>query len=192
VGKSTILKKIGELYDVTIINTGNFFSAQKSSDESKSELIDHIIRNQPAIIDTHYAGHCDNIYSGKFERGLYNAELERLNKNVDLEMILIDLDEKTHLNRILTDKQNLRDSNGEHTYQELLQNRKYFQEYCLQLGKVGTIIFNYDADKTMDILKQIIDLNNNLYNDSYKKLDIRSPLFNKNKSNKSLSSLSDN
>jgi len=111
--------------------------------------------NSPLIADTHYAGFIDGIYSGEFERGLYEKELDFLASKTNLELILIDMEPDLLLERRLSDKFNNRDYDFENLKKELDANRTYFQEYCEQLKKEGVLIKESDFNKKFAKLYQI-------------------------------------
>jgi len=165
VGKSSVLRTLGEYVNLEIVNTGDFFNrANKMYERSvakklaKQELINYIINKSPLIADTHYAGFLNGIYSGMFERGLYPDELEQLANSVNLELILVEADPQLVYERRLKDKTKGvdRDLVLENIKKEIDANRKYFEEYCQQLNKEGYVVKNVDFDDTVDKLYKII------------------------------------
>ncbi len=119
-------------------------------------MFNYFLENSPLIADTHYAGFLEGIYSGKFERGLSEGELVYLSSNFDLELILITLDPKIVLDRRKNDSKNKRDFNFENIKKEIEANTLYFEEYCSQLGKIGTIIENLDYNLAIKALCKLI------------------------------------
>jgi len=157
VGKSTLLKKISLENRLCLINTGDFFNDKQSKESSKLSIINFLTNIQsPVIVDTHYAGCVDNIFSGKFERGLYKPELEKLSQKIDIQLFLIEVDQITLYNRRINDPKNSRDIILENIRLDIVSNRKYFQEYCSQLNQNGHLILNYDLSKTKIELELII------------------------------------
>ena len=166
VGKSSVLSHVKESIDASIVNTGDFFKREKlinasaSSREvirvAKQKLLDHIIRENTLIIDTHYAGFKDNIYTPRFERGLNYYELKYLEKNRNLEFILITIDPHTLYERRIMDDNNKRDYNFSNIQKELKANEKFFDKYCRELNKKEYRITNNDVKQSAkDIIKII-------------------------------------
>jgi len=160
VGKSSLLNsKTIKNKGLQIVNTGDFFNRANKiytynvKEKAKQDMLNYLISNTPLIADTHYAGFLNGIFSGRFERGLYLEELAFLDNNSDLELILITLDPKVALERRKKDLINQRDLNFDRIKKEIEANQSYFEEYCSQLQKQGTIIenMNYDvAVKSLD------------------------------------------
>lgn len=161
VGKTSLLEEVHRKKNLELINTGDFFNKanklneNNSKDIAKKNMINFLSNGTPMIVDTHYAGFLEGIYSGKFERGLYWNELELINSHNDLELVLIDLDISILKQRRINDNLNERDYSIENIKKELEFNRLYFYEYCAQLSKKGTVIQNIDYNES---LKQLSDL----------------------------------
>ena len=136
VGKSSVLNYINRSIDTDIINTGDFFRKEKEVNSSlqpqeiirsaKQKLINYILEENTLIIDTHYAGFVNNIYTPRFERGLYKDELNYLEKNRNLEFILITLDPHTLFNRRIKDNNRNRDFKFSNIQRELEANEFFF------------------------------------------------------------------
>ncbi|MFH0936053.1 MAG: hypothetical protein V1815_00040 [Candidatus Woesearchaeota archaeon] len=163
VGKSSLLNSETIMnYGLEIVNTGEFFNKANKiytsniKKNAKKNMLGYFIRKVPLIADTHYAGFLNGIYGGKFERGLYQEELELLDSNCDLELVLITLDPKVALERRKNDSKNQRDFNYDNLKREIEANYLYFNEYCAQLQKKGTIIENIDYAVSVKTLDKII------------------------------------
>lgn len=152
-GKSTIIKAFSEKTQLKILNTGSYFKKNLGSPkETKYKIIDDLIRNSPIIADTHYSV---GIRRGKIQRGLNKSELEKLSKNSNLKLILIDINLETLIQRIERDKRKIRNQDIDKIYLDLEYNRKYFEEYSKQLGIAGHLIRNYDFYHTFNSLMKI-------------------------------------
>lgn len=99
----------------------------------------------------------NGIGSGQFERALYREELDSLARNSELELILITLDPALALERRIYDLRNERDLNYLNIKEEIEANKLYFEEYCNQLNKKGTIIENINFDESVKKLSEIIN-----------------------------------
>jgi adenylate kinase len=152
-GKTTLCRALSICFNLPILNTGDFFSVQTPIEESKRRIINFIIKKSPLIVDTHYAGFIGGIYSGKFERGLYNQELKRLLGDIDLELVLIDLDGNTLTDRRKRDNLNTRDLDPKNASNELYHNRIFFYQYCAEIKKPGKVILNYNLQSSLGELK---------------------------------------
>jgi adenylate kinase len=151
-GKSIIIEKFSNLTRLKVINTGNYFQGCRDLFLIKQRIIGDLIKNSPVIADTHYAGFLDGMYSGKFERGLYPKELETLSKGVNLELILVNLDVNLLIKRRKKDPKNTRDLDFQRALGELEYNKRYFEEYCNQLGVDGHIITNNNLNNSLNKL----------------------------------------
>jgi|TARA_Y100000310_G_C20487926_1_gene717739 adenylate kinase len=163
VGKSSLLNSKHIMNKgLEIVNTGDFFNRANKiynnnvKENAKEDMLDYLINNSPLIADTHYAGFLNGIYSGKFERGLYEEELNFLDHNSELELILITLDPQIALERRKQDIRNQRDLNYDNLKKEIEANQLYFAEYCSQLQKKRTVIENIDYDISVKNLNKII------------------------------------
>jgi broad-specificity NMP kinase len=93
VGKTSLLNSAEiKSKGLKIVNTGDFFHRAKKiynyniKENAKKDLLNYLINNSPLITDTHYAGFSKEIYTGEFERALFEDELDILASNCELEL----------------------------------------------------------------------------------------------------------
>lgn len=155
-GKSSLLREVSKLTGIDIINTGDFFSNRCPKEIAINQIINSLNSNYPIIADTHYAAHTNGIYSGGFERALSHNKLAQLDRKVNLTLCLLDLDSTTLYKRRKNDEKNGRDMDISNIVEELDKNRIFFNDYCKQLKKKGTIILNQNFEDSMQRIFSII------------------------------------
>jgi adenylate kinase len=142
VGKSSLIQKVSEQTGKPSINTGEIFlRARREGLNFETELQKAFV-NHYGLVDTHYVG-----YSGcGFIRGMSEELLLGLKGLKSIDLVLVDLDLDTLMQRRSTDLRETRIFNPEHAGKELEMNRYYFNEYCKEITIKGLIVKNYNLD----------------------------------------------
>lgn len=149
-GKSTISKKVSETIGTGYLHTGTLFSEAGKDKEIYERILLEKISGFSGIIDTHYAGY----HADGFCKGISSGSLRNFQKT-NIGIILIDLDAETlYDRRAHDDKKRVLDK--KHISEELYWNRKYFNEYCDELGIEGKILVNDGLERTIsEVIKYI-------------------------------------
>lgn len=149
VGKTKIIDALQQSCSLKVINTGHFFlEALDQCSEPETSITDYLINGFNGVVDTHYAGYSK---SG-FVRGLSPSNLRKVSLVKTIDLILLDLDYNTLLERRLQDNAKRRIYEPELVLKELEANRHYFQEYCRELSKPGLHLYNYNFDQTLNTI----------------------------------------
>jgi adenylate kinase len=152
VGKTAIIERMIQSYPIKTTNTGKIFISARDIGENPENKIYSSLASFQGIVDTHYAG-----YLGEgFIRGMSREHLLNLYETKSIELVLIDLDIETLIQRISNDTNRIRKINKEHAKMELEMNRQYFNEYCKDLLISGLAVTNLKIESTIETILEKI------------------------------------
>jgi len=143
VGKSTVIKEVKRISGINIFSTGTFYGQGNKNIHNPGDSIkDYLTNGFYGIIDTHYAG---NSPYGLI-RGLTRENLLSIASKKTIDLVLMELDFNTLLERRLRDNKRKRNNDVETCRRDIEMNSVYFHEYCKELNIEGLKITNYDIN----------------------------------------------